>query len=139
MSIYARLEDFVAWSGRSVDPDQAAKVQFLLDEAEVELEVVAGDLGVRIDAELTTEDRVKLAVLGMVGRVLRDGDVAEKLIGDGEHTPAQDAGEALSRWLRVTRRERHLVGMASRGGSLDLSTLDLQLAKPFRSDWAIRP
>lgn len=131
MSTYAQLEDYAAWSGQPTIPDQAAKLQFLLNEAEVELEVVAGDLAGRIIAQLTTVERVKLAVVGMVGRVTRAWDVGEVLLPDA----APDAGLEMSRWLSVTRRERHLVGMSVRGGSTDLSTRDPQVVCPTRPDY----
>jgi hypothetical protein len=128
MSIYAQLEDMAAWSGMPIVPDQASEIQFLLNEAEIELEVIAGDLGGRITAGLTTPQRVKAALCGMVGRVTRDRAQAEALLAESASTATQDA---LREWLKVGRRERWLVGMTSSGDSMDLSTRDPQLVYPF--------
>lgn len=128
LSVYAQLGDLAAWSGQPIAPDQASRLQFLLNEAEVELEVVAGTLADRITAGLTTTARVTLAVVGMVGAVMRNESLAALLLPDAP----SDAGTRMVRWLRVTRRERWLVGMSTRGGSLDLSTRDPQLVRPVR-------
>lgn len=133
MSVYAQLADMAAWSGIPIVPDQASEVQFLLNEAEVELQVVAGDLGERITAGLTTEARVKTALCGMVGRVTRDRAQAQALLAESASTATQDA---LRQWLMVGRRERWLVGMSARGDSMDLSSRDPQLVRPLvRAPW----
>lgn len=136
MSTYVTLEDFGTWSGTPVAPDQASEIQFLLNEAEVELEVIAGDLGDRIDNELTTAERVKLALCGMVGRVLRDHADEMLLLGSQDVLGAR---QKMSSWLHVGRRERHLVGLYASGGSLDLSTRDPQLVCPTRRPPLWRP
>lgn len=128
MSTYAQLEDYAVWRGQPIAPEEASELQFLLNEAEVELEVVAGDLGDRVTAELTTDERVVKAIVGMVGRVVRARDQGHMLLTED----APDAAPALSSWLKVTRRERYLVGMFSNAGSLDLSTRDPQLVHPVR-------
>lgn len=129
MSTYVQLEDMAAWSGMPIVPDQASEIQFLLNEAEIEIEVVAGDLGDRITAGLTTSARVKAALCGMVGRVVRDRSQAQALLAESASSATQDA---LLGWLKVGRRERWLVGMSSRGDSMGLSTRDPQLVRPVR-------
>lgn len=128
MSTYAQLEDYGNWCGTPVAPDQASEIQFLLNEAEVALEVIAGDLGDRITAELTTAEKVKLAVVGMVGRVVRDRANEMTLLSTGTH----DVSNMMAGWLKVGRRERWLVGMFTTGNSLDLTTRDPQLTWPLR-------
>ena len=127
MSTYVQLEDYGTWSGTPVVPDQASEVQFLLNEAEVELQVIAGDLGDRITAGYTTADRVKTALCGMVGAVLRDRADEMALLAEDPMAVRQ----RMVSWLHVGRRERWLVGMFANAGSLDLSTRDPQLARPF--------
>lgn len=133
MSVYAQLEDMAAWSGIPIVPDQASEVQFLLNEAEVELQVVSGDLGDRITAGRTTAARVKTALCGMVGRVLRDRANEMVLLAAADPTGARSV---MSSWLSVGRRERSLVGMSVRGDSMDLTTRDPQLVRPLvRAPW----
>jgi hypothetical protein len=127
VSTYAQLEDYGNWCGTPVAPDQASEIQFLLNEAEVELAVIAGDLGDRITAGLTTSDRVKTAIVGMVGWVVRERSNEMALLATGTH----DVSRVMSDWLKVSRRERWLVGMFTTGNSMDLSTRDPQLVHPL--------
>lgn len=128
MSTYAQLEDVEDGWGQPIPVEQAHIFALLLDEAEVELAVAVGDLAERVTAELTTADRLKQAVVGMVLRVLRDADTRRQLL---QGTSTGEERAALSTWLRVTRRERWLAGVTTGAASLSLSEVDTTLARPL--------
>jgi hypothetical protein len=144
MSVYAQLEDIEEHQGHPVPVEQAHNFQHLLDEAEVELGVVGGDLADRIAAGLTTAARLKLAAVEMVLRAWRDTTIRSQLMAGTTGEERAQAGAWLQapgeqRWVRVTRRERWLLGMASSAVSLSLSDADTTLVCPVVSDvWPSR-
>lgn len=111
MSTYAQLEDVEEAWGRPIPVEMAPEFQRLLDEAEIELASVVGDLAERVTAGLTTAERLRSAVVGMVVTASR---------GDGP-----------SLCLVVGRRERWLAGVRSTGQSISLSHADPSLAAPI--------
>lgn len=131
MSTYAQLVDVEEAWGKPVPVEQAHDFELMLDEAEVELAVVGGDLAARVTAELTTADRVRQAAVGMVLRVLRDADTRAQLLA-GSSTGEERERAAAGSWLRVTRRERWLLGMSSSASSISLAAADDVLPVPFR-------
>lgn len=128
MSTYAQLEDVEEAWGQPIPVAKAHEFQHMLDESEVVLETVAGVLAARVTAALTTTTRLKVAVVGMVLRVLRDADTRRQLL-EGTSTGQERA--TLNSWLRVTRRERSLAGMTTVGSSISLSEADLALPVPL--------
>lgn len=128
MSVYAQLADVEDQWGQPVPVEKAHDFQHLLDEAEVELEVVGGDLAARVTAALTTTARLRTAVVGMVLRVLRDEAARRELLGG---TSTGEERSELRGWLQVTRRERHLMGLRWSAGSLSLSGADEALTEPL--------
>jgi hypothetical protein len=130
VSIYAQLEDVEDRRGQPIPPEQAHEFEELLDEAEVLLEVVAGDLAARVTAGLTTAERLKLAVTGMVLRAEREMVARQQLFASNRSSSAERA--AVGGWLSVKRRERSLAGMSSAAGSVSLADADAALVQPLR-------
>lgn len=129
MATYAQLSDVESATGQPILLDGAHDVQELLDEAEVKLASIVGDLADRVTAGLTTADRLRSAVVGMVTRVLRQEE-ERRLLSSGTSTGEERA--ALGRWLTVTRRERFLAGIPPAAWSVSLAASDSTLARPQR-------
>lgn len=127
MATYALLSDVEEALGRPVPVESSQDAQELLDEAEIALAAVAGDLADRITAELTTADRVKTAVVGMVLAEMRAEDT-QKLLLAGSTTAAER--KSIRRQLLVGRRERFLVGIPTAAWSIDMSEADYTLSRP---------
>lgn len=128
MATYAQLTDVETALGRPIPVESSHDVQELLDEAEVKLAAYAGDLAERVTAELTTADRVKSAVVGMVVRELRAQETRQQLLAGASST----ASERMAGGLTVGRRERFLVGIPTAAWSVDTSERDFTLARPTR-------
>ena len=129
MATYAQLSDVEMSLGRPIPVEASQDVQELLDEAEIQLAAHAGDLAARITAELTTADRVKSAVVGMVMTAMRAEDT-QKLLLAGSTTAAERS--SIRRQILVGRRERFLVGIPTAAWSIDMSEADYTLARPTR-------
>jgi hypothetical protein len=128
VATYAQLADVETASGAPIPAETSHDIQELLDEAEIQLAVYAGDLADRITAELTTADRVKSAVVGMVLREIQARrDRAAVLAG-----PTSTAAERVVAGMSVGRRERFLVGIPTAAWSVDMSQADYTLARPTR-------
>lgn len=128
MATYAQLADVEAISGKPIPAETSHDIQELLDEAEVTLAAFAGDLAARVTAELTTADRIKSAVVGMVLReVQARKDRAAILAG-----PTSTAAERVVSGMSVGRRERMLVGIPTAAWSVDMSEADYTLSRPTR-------
>jgi hypothetical protein len=130
VSIYAQLEDVEERMGQPIPPAEAHEYEHLLDEAEVELAAIAGDLAARVIAGLTTPDRLKQAVVGMVLRARRDAAAREALMLSNRSSAAERA--QVKGWLTVTRTERRLAGLFAAGQSVSLSDADEALVEPVR-------
>lgn len=133
MSTYAQLSDVETALGLPVPTESAHLVQRLIDEAEILLAAYVGDLGERVDAMLTTAERVTAAVVGMVVHALR-ASMHVECWQSGYAMPDQDS-TALG-CLTVGRRERFLVGASAAAGSISLADADSALPAVFR---AVRP
>jgi hypothetical protein len=129
VATYAQLGDVEAATGKPIPVEAAHDVEELLDEAEVQLAAYAGDLAERVIAELTTAERLRSAVVGMVTRVLRQEEERSRLAA-GTSTGEERA--ALSRWLTVTRRERMLAGIPTAAWAVSVSDSDSTLRRPTR-------
>lgn len=129
MSVYAQLQDFEDVTGTPVPIENAHVVQELLDEAEVVLAVHFGDLADRIESELTTAVHIRTAVVGMVRALLRTEESRSVLLAG---STTYEERSSISASLRVTRRERWLLGAFTNASSMDLSDRDPQLRYPTR-------
>lgn len=121
MAIYARLVDYEEATGRPVPAELGHTIDELLDEAEVRLAAYAGDLAGRVASGLTSLERLRTAVVGMVAEALRSQE-AQRLLAHGTSTAAERA--ALRQTMTVGRRERALVGMRPAAFNLSLSAAD---------------
>lgn len=129
MATYAQLSDVELDLGRPVPVESSQDVQELLDAAEIQLAAYAGDLAVRITAELTTAENVKTAVVGMVVTAMR-AETTQQLLLAGSTTAAERS--SIRRQLVVGRRERFLVGIPTAAWSIDMSEADYTLSRPTR-------
>lgn len=131
MATYAQLSDVESAIGKPIPVEVAHSVSELLDEAEIRLAAVVGYLPDRVTSELTTADRLKTAVVGMVVEVLK-GEMWPELAGS---CLLGDLNEVFYR-LDVGRREKYLSGVSAAGASLSLgeadSTLPWVLRRPRR-------
>lgn len=127
MATYALLSDVELDLGRPIPVESTQDIQELLDEAEIQLAAFAGDLADRITAELTTADRVKTAVVGMVVGAMR-AEETQKLLLAGSTTAAER--NSIRRQISVGRRERFLVGLPTAASSIDMSGADYTLSRP---------
>jgi len=130
VSIYAQLEDVEDRLGQPIPLEKAHEYQHLLEEAEVELAAIAGDLAARVTAGLTTPERLKEAVVGMVLRAKRDAAARMALMLSNRSSAAERA--QVKGWLTVTRTERRLAGLFAAGQSVSLSDADKTLVEPVR-------
>lgn len=82
----------------------------LIDEAEVELAVVLGDISAWVGYNQTRADRVRTVLKRMVRRVLRNpsGFVSET---DGDYSYTRAASEGLLGDVAVTRQDRRTLGL----------------------------
>lgn len=129
MATYAQLTDVETALGRPIPVESSHDVQELLDEAELQLAAFAGDLAARVTATLTTADRVKSAVVGMVVNAMRSEET-QRLLLSGSTTAAERS--SIRRQITVGRRERFLVGIPTAAWSLDTSERDFTLSRPTR-------
>lgn len=129
MATYAQLTDVEAAAGVPIPAETSHEVQELLDEAEIMLAAFAGELAERVTAELTTADRIRSAVVGMVVTALRARETQQQLLTAASSTAAERTASAR---LSVGRRERFLVGIPTAAWSVDMSQADYTLARPTR-------
>lgn len=125
MAMYAQLCDVERAIGKPIPVDVAHAVAELLDEAEVRLAAVVGELAERVTAELTTADRLGTAIVGMVAEVLK-GELWPMLLGGFEDM------NAMCCRLSVTRREKYLAGVSAAGSSMSLADADFTLPYVLR-------
>ncbi|GEL19357.1 Gp19/Gp15/Gp42 family protein [Pseudonocardia asaccharolytica] len=126
MSSYAQIEDVALRLDRPIPPTEQYRVQVLLDEAEVELALAAGDIAARIAAGKTTAERVRRAVCEMVLRVLRNpSGFRQQSVGPFSVTADRQVASGL---LTVSRRERRLLGLRVGAATVSLSDADNGLA-----------
>ena len=129
MATYAQLADVEAATGKPIPVESAHDVEELLDEAEVQLAAYAGDLAERVIAELTTADRLRSAVVGMVVQALRKTESQQQLLA-GSTTAAERS--SIRQPIVVGRRERFLVGIPTAAWAVSVSDSDSTLRSPTR-------
>jgi hypothetical protein len=122
VSVYAQISDVAARFEHPISDEATTRVLNLIEDAETELELVAGDIAARITDGKTTAERVRVAVCSMVLRALRNPG-GHRQQSAGPYSFTVDRAVASGR-LTVTRRERRLLGLTAGGDSVSLSLAD---------------
>jgi hypothetical protein len=133
VATYATVDDVVAEYDGTIGDDQIDYIDRKLTSAELMVQAVAGNIGARIGSGRTSFEAVKLVVVNMVIRLLRNpSGLRTQTVGPFSYSLDPQAASAR---LFVSREDRRLLGLSSgAAGSMSLSDGDDALATlPTRS------